>query len=125
MGSPHGHRRRPGLTSAGIPIIAIRLQLPNQCGRKPRGAVRRHGEIAGDREREREGTWTAICLTGTRQPLLSCWHDGRKTASVTGTGLLARCLQHEADHLDGIVYLDRLPDDERAALLAAAGLPGD
>jgi len=40
--------------------------------------------------------------------------------TVTGTGLLARCLQHETDHLDGIVYVDRLPDDERAAILAAA-----
>ena len=25
-----------------------------------------------------------------------------------GTGLLARCLQHESDHLAGVVYLDRL-----------------
>jgi peptide deformylase len=28
--------------------------------------------------------------------------------SVEGTGLLARCLQHETDHLDGILYLNRL-----------------
>lgn len=27
---------------------------------------------------------------------------------VEGTGFLARCLQHEIDHLDGLVYLDRL-----------------
>jgi peptide deformylase len=40
--------------------------------------------------------------------------------TVTGTGFLARCLQHEVDHLDGIVYVDRLPDDERAAILTAA-----
>src|SRR5947209_20264326 len=25
-----------------------------------------------------------------------------------GTGFLARCFQHEADHLDGLLYLDRL-----------------
>lgn len=42
--------------------------------------------------------------------------------TVTGSGLLARCLQHEADHLDGIVYVDKLPAGQRAALLAAAGL---
>jgi peptide deformylase len=42
--------------------------------------------------------------------------------TVTGTGLLARCLQHETDHLDGIVYLDRLPEHERTAILDAAGL---
>ncbi|SFS56688.1 peptide deformylase [Saccharopolyspora flava] len=27
---------------------------------------------------------------------------------VEGTGFFARCLQHETDHLDGYVYLDRL-----------------
>lgn len=41
---------------------------------------------------------------------------------VTGTGLLARCLQHEADHLDGIVYVDRLSPRRRKAVLAEAGL---
>lgn len=30
-----------------------------------------------------------------------------------GTGLLARCLQHEADHLDGVLYVDRLDGDDR------------
>jgi peptide deformylase len=33
--------------------------------------------------------------------------DGQAIA-VEGTGLLARCLQHETDHLDGTLYLDRL-----------------
>jgi peptide deformylase len=27
---------------------------------------------------------------------------------LVGTGLFARCLQHESDHLDGLLYLDRL-----------------
>ena len=27
---------------------------------------------------------------------------------VEGTGFFARCLQHEVDHLDGYLYLDRL-----------------
>ncbi len=46
-----------------------------------------------------------------------------RPVTVTGTGLLARCLQHETDHLRGIVYVDLLPVGERAAILAAAGLP--
>ena len=25
-----------------------------------------------------------------------------------GTGLLARCFQHEMDHLDGTIFIDRL-----------------
>ncbi|MBB6437799.1 peptide deformylase [Streptomyces candidus] len=28
--------------------------------------------------------------------------------TVSGTGFFARCLQHECDHLDGLVYTDRL-----------------
>ncbi len=44
--------------------------------------------------------------------------------AVTGTGVLARCLQHETDHLRGIVYVDLLSPEERSAILAAAGLPG-
>jgi len=44
--------------------------------------------------------------------------------TVTGTGLLARCLQHETDHLGGIVYVDLLSSEERSAILATAGLPG-
>jgi len=27
---------------------------------------------------------------------------------VVGTGLMARCLQHETDHLDGVLFVDRL-----------------
>lgn len=38
--------------------------------------------------------------------------DGN-TVEVEGTGLMAQMLQHECDHLDGFVYLDRLEDDER------------
>lgn len=27
---------------------------------------------------------------------------------IVGTGLMSRCLQHETDHLDGIIFIDRL-----------------
>lgn len=33
--------------------------------------------------------------------------------TVEGTELLARCLQHETDHLDGIVFIDRLSSQDR------------
>jgi peptide deformylase len=32
---------------------------------------------------------------------------------VSGDGEMARCLQHEVDHLDGILYLDRLDSETR------------
>jgi peptide deformylase len=43
---------------------------------------------------------------------------GRPVA-VAGTGTLARCLQHEYDHLDGIVFVDRLSEASRREVLAA------
>lgn len=39
---------------------------------------------------------------------------------VEGTGLMARCLQHECDHLDGRLYVDRLDRDLRREALRAA-----
>jgi peptide deformylase len=36
---------------------------------------------------------------------------------VTGTGELARCLQHETDHLRGELYIDGLTGPERRAVL--------
>jgi peptide deformylase len=36
-----------------------------------------------------------------------------------GKGYVARCLQHETDHLDGTVYIDKLSGDTRRAALRA------
>jgi len=47
-----------------------------------------------------------------------------KPVAIEATGMAARCLQHEVDHLEGIVYVDRLPADERDRLLAEAAGPG-
>jgi peptide deformylase len=48
---------------------------------------------------------------------------------LEGRGFLARCLQHEVDHLDGIVYVDRLIGRNRRAARRAVrdrgwGVPG-
>lgn len=37
---------------------------------------------------------------------------------VEAEGLLARIVQHETDHLDGMLYIDRLDDEGRRAVLA-------
>jgi len=46
-----------------------------------------------------------------------------KPVRIDGTGMLARCLQHEFDHLQGRVYVDRLSARQRRAILKEAGLP--
>lgn len=38
---------------------------------------------------------------------------------LSGTGLMAQALQHECDHLDGMLYLDRLEPAERKLAMRA------
>ena len=44
--------------------------------------------------------------------------------SIEATGMAARCLQHEVDHLNGTVYVDLLTEEHRERLLAEAAGPG-
>jgi len=42
-----------------------------------------------------------------------------RPVTVAGDGELARCLQHETDHLRGELYIDGLTGDERRAVMRA------
>jgi peptide deformylase len=44
--------------------------------------------------------------------------DG-STVGITGTGYFARCLLHEADHLNGRLFTDLVTGDSRKAALRA------
>jgi peptide deformylase len=39
--------------------------------------------------------------------------------TLTGTEQLARCVQHETDHLDGILFVDRLDPEQRKLAMKA------
>jgi peptide deformylase len=39
--------------------------------------------------------------------------------TITGTELLARCVQHETDHLDGILFIDRMDPAQRKLAMKA------
>src|SRR3954465_13827836 len=39
--------------------------------------------------------------------------------TIEGSALLARCIQHEVDHLDGILFIDRLDQDQRKVAMRA------
>ncbi|WP_188669120.1 peptide deformylase, partial [Tersicoccus solisilvae] len=62
--------------------------------------------IGGHTTRAHRATVTGLDVTGA-------------PVTVTGEGMLARCLQHETDHLDGRLYLDRLTGEERRTVMAA------
>jgi peptide deformylase len=54
----------------------------------------------------REETTVARGFSLTGEPLV-----------IEGTGFFARCLQHETDHLNGTLYIDRLSKRERRSVL--------
>jgi peptide deformylase len=41
------------------------------------------------------------------------WNMHGEPVEVEGTETLARCIQHETDHLDGVLFLDRLDAETR------------
>ncbi|MBM7804637.1 peptide deformylase [Geodermatophilus bullaregiensis] len=46
------------------------------------------------------------------------WNQHGDPVRVEGSHLLARAVQHEVDHLDGVLFVDRLDPEARAAALA-------
>lgn len=58
------------------------------------------------------------------------WDQHGEPVVIEGSELLARAIQHETDHLDGILFIDRLDKDARREALKAirsaewAGQPG-
>lgn len=72
---------------------------------------------SGDIEPYEEGCLSLPDIRGDvlRHPIISVTAidlDGR-TFTRTGAGLLARCWQHEMDHLDGVLILDRMSQIHR------------
>jgi peptide deformylase len=45
--------------------------------------------------------------------------DRGDPVQVVGSGELARCLQHETDHLDGVIFVDRMDAGRRRAAMRA------
>lgn len=55
-----------------------------------------------------------------RESLTAKFQDGQGVPHVLRCdGLLARCLQHEVDHLHGILFIDRMEKPEREKVMPA------
>ncbi|MFZ4576494.1 MAG: peptide deformylase, partial [Phycisphaerales bacterium] len=87
---------------------SLRMDVINPVLTKPAGPVERFEEgclslpgIRGDVIRPPTITIEATDLEGTR-------------FTSTATGLLARCWQHERDHLDGVLIIDRMMEGHLA-----------
>ena len=47
------------------------------------------------------------------------WNMYGEPVEIEGSDLLARCIQHETDHLDGVLFVDRLDPDTRKQAMKA------
>lgn len=79
-------------------------------------------EVVGDRTRfEREGCLSIPGLSWDcarhDHVVARGWNAHGEPVEVEGTALLARCLQHEIDHLDGVLFVDRLDEATRERAL--------
>ncbi|GIF99856.1 peptide deformylase [Catellatospora citrea] len=45
------------------------------------------------------------------------FNESGDALQIVGTGLMSRCIQHETDHLDGIIFIERLDMAARKAAL--------
>jgi peptide deformylase len=77
-------------------------------------------------EEIQDGDEGCLSVPGIWAPTVRAMHavvDGfdveGKPLRLEGEGLMARCLQHEVDHLDGKVFLDRLTGEARKSALRA------
>ncbi|WP_240645856.1 peptide deformylase [Georgenia sp. SYP-B2076] len=73
-----------------------------------------------------DGDEGCLSVPGLWFPTQRAWYarvegidlDGKKVV-VEGEELMGRCLQHECDHLDGMLYLDRLEKGVRKKAMKA------
>lgn len=77
-------------------------------------------------EDEQEGDEGCLSVPGLWYSTRRAWHArvvgfdlDRKELEIEGTALMARALQHEVDHLDGTLYLDRLDRSVRKQAMKA------
>ena len=54
---------------------------------------------------------------GPQRPRCAASTRTATPVEVSGTGFFARCLQHETDHLRGVLYIDHLPRNRRRRVL--------
>jgi peptide deformylase len=49
---------------------------------------------------------------------VQAWNEKGRPFTLEASGLLARVIQHEYDHLEGVLFLDYLPEKKRDKLVA-------
>jgi peptide deformylase len=106
----------------GVDLSVFVYDCPDGSGGRARGhVVNPTIETSGEEETADEG---CLSVPGPYHELpryaeatvRGVDQDGQPI-EVSGTGFFARCLQHETDHLKGVLYIDHLPRNRRRRIL--------
>jgi peptide deformylase len=49
---------------------------------------------------------------------VQAWNEKGRPFTLEADGIMARAIQHEYDHLEGTLFIDRLPETRRAKIMA-------
>lgn len=114
----------PGRAGVAAPQVGVPLRAFSYGAEGQRGVV--FNPVLVERSGEQDGDEGCLSVPGL-------WFPTRRSAQaivegldadgvpvrISGAGELARCLEHEVDHLDGVVYLHRLDRPVRREAMKA------
>ncbi|HLS49848.1 MAG TPA: peptide deformylase [Actinomycetaceae bacterium] len=117
------HEGRAGLAAnqIGVSLRAFSWNIDDDIG-----YVLNPRLVETSEEEYQDGDEGCLSVPGLWFPTERAWYarvegidlDG-KPVTIEGEGLMARALQHEVDHLDGMLYIDRLAKDQRKKAMRA------
>jgi peptide deformylase len=114
----------PGVGLAAPQIgVSLRVFTYHVDDNEPGHLINPVLDLSAETETDDEG---CLSLPGLAFPTSRAWGVVAKgfnmhgdPVTIEGTELLARCVQHETDHLDGILFIDRLDSDQRKLAMKA------
>lgn len=119
--------RLPGRAGVAAPQIGVSLAVFSYNVDGAEGYVVNPTLVAT--EGAQEGDEGCLSIPGVRAATArAAWAEVTgfdvtgQPVKVSGSGLMARCLQHETDHLRGMLYIDRLDRDTRKTTMRAIRL---
>ena len=62
------------------------------------------------------GLWASLFRPAAVR--IQAWNERGRPFTLDAEGMLARIILHEYDHLEGVLFIDRLPEPKRNRLLA-------
>jgi peptide deformylase len=106
----------------GVGLAVFVYDCPDETGTRVTGhVVNPTITTSGALDESEEG---CLSVPGPYHDLARYWNatvtgvdKNGAPVEVSGTGYLARCLQHETDHLRGTLYIDHLPRNRRRRVL--------